>query len=222
MQKNEQSSRINESLQNLFTERLNGLKGRMTDTEFSELLGMSRNTVGYFTRGERLPNAASLRILAEALHTTADYLIGITDAPTKNTELRAVCDFMGYSQETIENLKNIDIPIEHMDSLTFQIPEKWDSETQPPEMELVDRKQDTKTALDMFFSANGIEEFFSLILSLKDIYEDVIDDLSIAKCPEELLLDEACKNRRVQHCIYDVSQAIGRIAEKAFCGKGEK
>ena len=40
--------------------------------------------------------------LAEFYNVSTDYILGLTDNPTKNAELRAVCDYTGLSGENIE------------------------------------------------------------------------------------------------------------------------
>lgn len=231
-----QSQNIHDSLQQIFTKRLNELKGNMSDTEFAEMLGISRNTIGYFTRGERLPNAESLRVLAAALHTTTDYLLGLTDAPTTDADLRSVVDFMGYSQGTIENLwriKTLDYYEEGHEVIYYD-------EDGMPIFNLVSKPMDTllrakdnagtysspfledeyeeytreeaKKALDKFFSAKDIYEFFAEIAHLQTVFEDTVP-----------VFDEMKKSsiRTVKYSLYSFAEVAMRIAEQAF-EKGEK
>ena len=52
--------------------------------------------------------AESLRCLADFYDVSTDYLLGIVDEKTPNTEVRAVCSFIGLSEENVNYLHDPD------------------------------------------------------------------------------------------------------------------
>lgn len=64
---------------NVFSERLNELRGSMSQAEFGKMCGISRVTVGFYENGERLPDARILAQIAQACNVTSDYLLGLSD-----------------------------------------------------------------------------------------------------------------------------------------------
>lgn len=59
------------------------LMGDMTIKEFADKLGMSRATVGFYTAGQRIPDALGVRAIAEKCGVSADWLLGLSDFHTK-------------------------------------------------------------------------------------------------------------------------------------------
>ena len=79
----------------VFTERFNKLRGDMTLDQFASRIGISRNTVGLYASGARIPDAVILSQIAAACDVSADYLLGLTDVMTTATDVRSVCDYTG-------------------------------------------------------------------------------------------------------------------------------
>ena len=73
-----------DSPRDLFQERLRavrqGLRG-MSQVELAKTTGLPSTSVAHFERGTRKPSFDSLRKLATALNVSADYLLGLVDAP---------------------------------------------------------------------------------------------------------------------------------------------
>ena len=66
-----------------FTERIRMLKGRDSYKEFAERLGISRQSLGFYINGARLPDVVTLLQIANRCGVTTDWLLGKTD--TKNS-----------------------------------------------------------------------------------------------------------------------------------------
>ena len=64
----------------IFRERFRELQGNMSNTEFAEFLDISRQTVGFYCNGERIPDALGLKKIAEKCNVSADWLIGLSDS----------------------------------------------------------------------------------------------------------------------------------------------
>lgn len=73
--------------------------------ELAEHIEVTANTVSYYLSGERCPDIEKLVEIAKYLNVTTDYLLGISDIKSPDTELRAVCDYTGLSENSIEILR---------------------------------------------------------------------------------------------------------------------
>lgn len=66
----------------IFTERFRELQGEQSNTEFADFLGISRQSVGFYINGDRVPDALTLTKIAEKCDVSADWLLGLSDFPT--------------------------------------------------------------------------------------------------------------------------------------------
>lgn len=73
--------------------RLRELQGDMSTTDFAEKLGLSRQTVGFYLNGNRIPDSETLIQICKACHVSADWLLGIEAEP------------IGLSSKAISNLQ---------------------------------------------------------------------------------------------------------------------
>ena len=90
-----------------FKERLNLLligTGK-TIVAFAEGLGISRQSLGYYLNGDRIPDASILKQIAERCKVSTDWLLGISDVRKPNAELRGVSEFIGLSDNATMSLK---------------------------------------------------------------------------------------------------------------------
>ena len=83
------------------------MRGDRSNTEFAEFLGMSRQTVGFYINGERIPDILGLRQIAEKCTVSADWLLGLSDIRTADISVRQVCTYTGLSQEAVAALKAV-------------------------------------------------------------------------------------------------------------------
>lgn len=73
-------------------------------SKVAELSGISRPTLNFWYNGQRTPDAVSLITLARCFKVSSDYLLGLTDAETPNTQIRAITDFTGLSEKAVNQL----------------------------------------------------------------------------------------------------------------------
>lgn len=66
----------------IFAKRLEELRGKRSQEEFAQFLGVSRPTVSYYESGARVPDAIILRQIAERCGVSADWLVGLADTRT--------------------------------------------------------------------------------------------------------------------------------------------
>lgn len=87
-----------------FREKFIELRGDRSNTEFADFLGISRQTVGFYINGERIPDILVLRQIAEKCSVSADWLIGLSEVKSVNADVKMVCDYTGLTQESVERL----------------------------------------------------------------------------------------------------------------------
>ena len=98
---------MSESKQFVFKERFSILRGKKTQLEFAEFLGISRASVSFYEKGDRVPDAIVLAKIALKCNVSADWLLGLTDNATSDISLKGVCKYMGLSENSIEHLVRI-------------------------------------------------------------------------------------------------------------------
>lgn len=91
----------------IFRERFRELQGDRSNTEFAEFLGISRQTVGFYCNGDRIPDALGLKEIASTCGVSADWLLGLSDVRTNDIKLREICDATGLSERALLNLDRI-------------------------------------------------------------------------------------------------------------------
>jgi len=85
----------------IFQNRLRELQGKMSNTAFADFLGMSRQTVGFYLNGNRVPDILGLEQIARKCNVSADWLLGLTDTKAIDGELKQVCQYTGLSEDSI-------------------------------------------------------------------------------------------------------------------------
>ena len=76
-------------------------------TDIANLLNAQRQIVSYYETGTRMPNIEDLALLAKHFNTSVDYLLGLSDIKSTDTELIAVCKYTGLSEDAICTLHQI-------------------------------------------------------------------------------------------------------------------
>lgn len=72
--------------------------------ELAAHLGVPDNTISYFCSGKRVPNAEQIIEISKFLDVSSDYLLGLTENATTDTDLKAVCDYTGLNDKAVTNL----------------------------------------------------------------------------------------------------------------------
>lgn len=88
----------------VFRKRFLKLKGNMTTVAFAKKLGLTRATVGFYEAGERIPDALGIARIAKACKVSTDYLLGLSDVQTTDTDLKSVCEYTGLSENAVKVL----------------------------------------------------------------------------------------------------------------------
>ena len=96
------------AVKSTFMSRFEELREGRSNTEFAKFLGMSRQTVGFYLNGDRVPDLASLRQIAERCGVSADWLLGIPGSvKTSNQDIQAICKYTGLSESGVQVLARL-------------------------------------------------------------------------------------------------------------------
>lgn len=74
--------------------------------ELAAYLSISDNIVSYFVKGTRVPNTEQIIKISKYFNVSTDYLLGLTDVKTTDTDLKMIVDYTGLSEECIDELHN--------------------------------------------------------------------------------------------------------------------
>lgn len=75
-----------------------------TQDDLAALLDKHRQVISYYENGTRTPNLNELITIAKEYNTTTDYLLGLSNVATTDTDIKAICDYTGLSKESINIL----------------------------------------------------------------------------------------------------------------------
>ena len=75
--------------------------------DIANLLNAQRQIVSYYETGTRVPNIEDLATLAKHFNTSVDYLLGLSDVKSIDTELMAVCKYTGLSEDAVDTLHQL-------------------------------------------------------------------------------------------------------------------
>lgn len=88
----------------IFTERFRELQGEKSNTEFADFLGISRQTVGFYYNGDRVPDALTLVKISQKCGVSTDWILGLTK--DKSSQPR-VADMLGISSTAVDKLMEV-------------------------------------------------------------------------------------------------------------------
>lgn len=83
------------------------LMGEMTIKEFADKLGMSRATVGFYSSGQRIPDALGIKTIAEKCGVSADWLLGLSESQSTDANVQQVHNYTGLSDCAVDFLHYI-------------------------------------------------------------------------------------------------------------------
>lgn len=87
----------------VFSKRLRELRQEygLTIEEFANEVGISKSSVGYYENRNRVPDIIVAGRMADVLNVSSDYLIGRSNARTKEPKLKSVCAKTGLSDKSV-------------------------------------------------------------------------------------------------------------------------
>lgn len=88
----------------LLGERIKKIRDKKSQDVFAGEIGISRGALSYYENGEREPDAKIIYKICKIGNVSVDYLLGFTDNPTIDLDLRAICDYTGLNEKAIDIL----------------------------------------------------------------------------------------------------------------------
>ena len=91
----------------LFQAKINQLYDESGETSveaFAEKVGLSRQTVQFYKTGERSPGADPLCKICTTFNCSADWLLGLSDIQSPDTDVKAICTKTGLSETAVRAL----------------------------------------------------------------------------------------------------------------------
>ena len=84
--------------------RLSELQGNRSNTRFAQDIGISRNTVNFWLTGQRIPDAGSLKTIAQKCAVSVDWILGLTDVHSPDNDLASAVKYTGLSEVAVQKL----------------------------------------------------------------------------------------------------------------------
>lgn len=91
----------------IFYDRINLLyaeSGAKSHDEFSKMAGITRQTISFYLNGNRKPDYPMTIKLCNAFHVSADWLLGLSDVRSINSDVSTVCKTTGLSEKAVVTL----------------------------------------------------------------------------------------------------------------------
>lgn len=111
-------------MKQILGDRLKSLREEkgISQEDLATALGISRLSVGNYERSIRTPEAETIIKIAKYFGVSSDYLLGLSDVKTADTDLKAACEYTGLSEKALRTLR-----VMKADDQTIEnyVPSKW-------------------------------------------------------------------------------------------------
>lgn len=88
----------------VFRDNLRELMGDLSVTDFAQKIGLSRQTVGFYLNGDRIPDCETLAQICSKCQVSANWLIGLSDVKSPSPNIAAINQLTGLSEFSIQRL----------------------------------------------------------------------------------------------------------------------
>lgn len=92
----------------MLPERLKALRDERgcSIEQFAALVGIARQTMGFYLAGQRKPDADGLTQISKALNVSCDWLLGLSDERAIDVNARTAAQYTCLSVGVVEQLRN--------------------------------------------------------------------------------------------------------------------
>nr|DAL65717.1 MAG TPA_asm: repressor protein [Caudoviricetes sp.] len=95
------------------------MKKGLSQLAFAKILGISQQTIGSWETGRTSPDLETLIKIASFFNVSTDYLLGVTDVPTKNN---VQSNLIKLSDEELQLIKKYrELPLKAQKKIKFNI-----------------------------------------------------------------------------------------------------
>ena len=97
-------------MSNIIAERILTLRQNANERQedLAQALNCNRGTIANYEKGARTPDAETLAQIAKHYNTTTDYIVGLSDVPTADKDIKFICDYLGLDEKSIQSIKTKD------------------------------------------------------------------------------------------------------------------
>lgn len=74
--------------------------------KIAEVVGVTRQAISQYKQGIATPCLDKLLGIATFFNVSSDYLLGLSDVKSTDTNIKSICDYTGLSETAINNLHN--------------------------------------------------------------------------------------------------------------------
>lgn len=83
-------------------------ESKLSIKEFSDKVGISRQTMEFYLKGKRSPSAESLMKISKEFEVSTDWLLAITDVKSTSNDIKNAVNALGISEESAKILQKLD------------------------------------------------------------------------------------------------------------------
>lgn len=87
-----------------FRDNLRELMGDLSVTDFAQKIGLSRQTVGFYLNGDRIPDCETLVQICSKCNVSANWLVGLSDVKNPDPSIAAITQRTGLSERSVDLL----------------------------------------------------------------------------------------------------------------------
>lgn len=92
----------------LFKKRLIELRGERSRHSVAKDLFLKDQTLEKYEKGYTLPNIEKAAEIAQYFGVSTDFLLGLSDVQSFDTDIQAICKYTGLSEKALRNIKGFD------------------------------------------------------------------------------------------------------------------
>lgn len=111
----------------VFKDRLRELRGNHSQEEIAKAIGITPQSLGRYEKGERKPDIEVLKLIAKHFDVSADFLLGLSDNKTTDSDINNACNVTGLSEASINAIqiinKDFDISYRSNMDILFENPD---------------------------------------------------------------------------------------------------
>lgn len=87
--------------------RIREVRGKMSQIECADKLGISRAALSYYENGSRAIDTNVLFEFCKLFNVSSDYILGLSEARATSEDMKTACKVSGLPESTIERLRSI-------------------------------------------------------------------------------------------------------------------